>query len=84
VNNKIGTSKKIKAVPTAVTVLTTDNFDAHVLGKKAALVEFYAPWCGHCKELTPKYERLAQIYAGDKNVLIGKVDATEHESLGSR
>jgi protein disulfide-isomerase A6 len=47
-------------------------------------VEFYAPWCGHCKELTPKYERLAQIYAGDKNVLIGKVDATEQESLGSR
>jgi hypothetical protein len=32
VNNKIGTSKKIKAVPTAVTVLTTDNFDGHVLG----------------------------------------------------
>ena len=34
--------------------------------------------------LNPIYEKLANIYAGDKNVLIGKVDATEHEELGKR
>ena len=49
VNKEIGTNKKIKLAPTFVTTLTTDNFDKHVLGKKAALVEFYAPWCGHCQ-----------------------------------
>ena len=38
----------------------------------------------HTQELTPKYEKLAQIFAGDKNILIGKVDATEHEELSQR
>ena len=34
--------------------------------------------------LNPIYEKLANVFAGDKNVLIGKVDATEHEELGRR
>jgi hypothetical protein len=34
--------------------------------------------------LTPKYEKLAAIFAGDKNILIGKVDATEEEALAAR
>lgn len=49
VNDKVGTTRKLKAVPSAVTALTTADFDAVALGPKAALVEFYAPWCGHCK-----------------------------------
>jgi protein disulfide-isomerase A6 len=55
-----------------------------VLGEKAALVEFYAPWCGHCKSLAPKYEKLASIFAGDSEVLIAKVDATEESELAQR
>jgi protein disulfide-isomerase A6 len=49
VNNKIGTSRKVKTAPSAVVALTDSTFDTEALGKKAALVEFYAPWCGHCK-----------------------------------
>lgn len=44
VNEKVGTSRKVKVAPSAVTTLTSENFDALALGGKAALVEFYAPW----------------------------------------
>lgn len=83
VNDKVGTSRKIKKAPSAVVSLTSGDFE-QALGSKAALVEFYAPWCGHCKELTPKYEALAKVFAGDKNVLIAKVDATEEQELASK
>lgn len=84
VNDKVGTSRKLKKAPSAVAALTTDDFEAQALGAKGALVEFYAPWCGHCKELAPKYEQLAKVFAGEKSVLVAKVDATEEASLAQK
>ena len=50
---------------------------------KDVLVEFYAPWCGHCKNLAPKYEELGALYFNDvdfaKKVVIAKVDATAND-----
>ncbi len=69
VNGKTGLNRKIKEVPTAVTVLTPDNFDAIALDPtKDVLVEFFAPWCGHCKQLAPKYEQVAATFKGEPNV----------------
>lgn len=70
----------------AVVDLIPSNFDSIVLNSgKPALVEFFAPWCGHCKNLAPVYEELAQHFAsqGDR-VTIAKVDADEHKELGRR
>ncbi|KAJ5607341.1 hypothetical protein N7537_003960 [Penicillium hordei] len=69
----------------AVKDLIPTNFDEVVLAGKPALVEFFAPWCGHCKTLAPVYEELAQAFAfAEDKVTIAKVDADENRSLGKR
>jgi len=64
--------------------LTPDNFDKHVDGSKHTLVEFFAPWCGHCKNLAPHYEELGTLFEKQSDVLIAKVDEDAHKDLGGR
>jgi len=83
INGKAGTNGRVKEAPTAVTVLTDSNFDSIVLdSNKHALVEFYAPWCGHCKSLAPTYEKLAAAFASEPDVVIAKLDATAEKKKG--
>ncbi|KAF9387038.1 hypothetical protein CPB97_003035 [Podila verticillata] len=85
VSQKSGVKSSIAKVISAVSVLTDANFDAEVLNSgKNVLVEFYAPWCGHCKNLAPTYESVAQDFLSEKNVVIAKVDATEEKGLGDK
>ncbi|XP_061780820.1 protein disulfide-isomerase A3 [Nerophis lumbriciformis] len=63
-----------------VKVLVAENFDAIVNDdSKDVLIEFYAPWCGHCKSLEPKYVELGEKLAMDPNVVIAKMDATAND-----
>lgn len=63
----------------SVLVLTKDNFQKVVEGNEFVLVEFYAPWCGHCKQLVPIYDKLGEHYADSETVVIAKMDATANE-----
>ena len=66
-----------------VVELTESNFKKQVLDSEDLwLVEFFAPWCGHCKNLEPHWRRAANELKGE--VKLGAVDATVHQSLAGR
>merc|ERR1719184_84678 len=62
-----------------VKVVVGKNFDEIVNDpSKDVLIEFYAPWCGHCKSLAPKYDKLGEKMA-EEAVEIVKMDATAND-----
>lgn len=63
--------------------LTPSNFDSEVAKSDSVwIVEFYAPWCGHCQSLTPEWKKAAKALAGI--VKVGAADVDEHKALGAR
>jgi len=62
-----------------VTVAVAKNFDEVVTNNgKDTLIEFYAPWCGHCKKLAPVFDDLA-MKLKEEDVAIVKMDATAND-----
>jgi len=68
-----------------VVILTTANFDEAIAKFDHVLVEFYAPWCGHCKKLAPEYSEAAAILKkSNPAVPLAKIDGTIEKDLATR
>ncbi|KAK6936043.1 Thioredoxin domain [Dillenia turbinata] len=66
-----------------VVVLKEDNFSDFVEKNRYVMVEFYAPWCGHCEALAPEYAAAATELKAE-GVALAKVDATEENDLAEK
>lgn len=72
------------AIASDVIDLDSSNWSAYVNSDRGAFVEFFAPWCGHCKKLAPEYEIAGTAFKKNtKEVTVGKVDCTQHAELCS-
>uniref|UniRef100_A0A9I9DKH0 protein disulfide-isomerase n=1 Tax=Cucumis melo TaxID=3656 RepID=A0A9I9DKH0_CUCME len=72
-----------KSEPNASEELNSRNFDELVIKSKDLwIVEFFAPWCGHCKRLAPEWKKAAKNLKG--KVKLGHVDCDAEKSLMSR
>jgi len=84
---KLSPAFKSEPVPESqnepVYVLVGKSFaDVVMDSTKDVLVEFYAPWCGHCKSLAPIYDELATKLKNNSNIVVAKMDATANEAEG--
>ncbi|KAG6890343.1 hypothetical protein C0992_002168 [Termitomyces sp. T32_za158] len=60
--------------------LTSLNFDNTIKNHQLILVEFFAPWCGHCKALAPHYEEAATALK-EKDIALASVDCVDQADL---
>ncbi|CAG9333719.1 unnamed protein product [Blepharisma stoltei] len=68
-----------------VWVLTDSNFEDALNLQPNILIDFYAPWCDHCKKLDPEYAKAAlRLKENSPSIRIAKVDATTNKLLADK
>ncbi|KAI4964188.1 hypothetical protein ZWY2020_006887 [Hordeum vulgare] len=68
-----------------VVELDESNFEAALAAVDFLFVDFHAPWCGHCKRLSPQLDEAAPVLAGlSTPIVVAKVNAEKYKKLGSK
>ncbi len=62
----------------AVTELTQDTFDDTITGNEIVLLDFWAPWCGPCRQFAPVFESLSEAHP---DIVFAKVNTEEQREL---
>jgi thioredoxin 1 len=60
--------------------LTADNFNEKVMSSEIVILDFWAPWCGPCKQFAPIFEKVAQE---NPDILFGKINTEEEQELAT-
>jgi thioredoxin 1 len=76
---KLATTKSAMNNITSPIILTDSNFNEEVSKSSVMLVDFWAPWCGPCRMVSPVIEQLAREYAG--RVVFGKLNIDENQRV---
>jgi thioredoxin 1 len=63
-----------------VKIVTDDEFDDIFRSKEQGLIvlDFFAPWCGPCKMISPVLDKVAETFKDNDNVVICKINVDEH------
>lgn len=72
----------IKPLHNKPIALTESNFLTEINKNRLVVVDFWAPWCGPCKMISPIIEQLATQYSG--KVVFGKVNVDDNQSIAQR
>jgi protein disulfide-isomerase A1 len=83
-NGGLAPATKSEEIPESqdgpVTIVVNKQYKEIVEAPKDVLIEFYAPWCGHCKKLAPIYDELgAKLKPFSDKIVIAKMDATAND-----
>jgi thioredoxin 1 len=76
---KVAATRAMLSSITEPLVLTDSNFQTEISKYPLLLVDFWAPWCGPCRMVSPIIEQLAKEYSG--KVAFGKVNVDENQMI---